>query len=141
MAPDSYHIPQLVRQIVSQIGARGGRVGASEGDAQEFPWRFLFVAGMWFQDLWTYDFRRTEMCIIPYGTQLGEISFCAYNTGVGWRQVVENLYRTAPPGESEQHLLPHEWHGLGLVRPGEAVAARISRRDIGDKKRHLRLVG
>ena len=25
----------------------------------------MFVAGMWFQDLWTYDFRRTEMCIIP----------------------------------------------------------------------------
>ncbi len=25
----------------------------------------LFVAGMWFQDLFNYDFRRTEMCIIP----------------------------------------------------------------------------
>ena len=34
----------------------------------------LFVAGMWFQDLFNYDFRRTEMCIIPYGTQMGEIS-------------------------------------------------------------------
>jgi uncharacterized radical SAM superfamily Fe-S cluster-containing enzyme len=41
---------------------------------------------MWFQDLFNYDFRRTEMCVIPYGTQEGEISFCAYNTGVGWRQ-------------------------------------------------------
>ena len=41
---------------------------------------------MWFQDLFNYDFRRTEMCIIPYGTQEGEISFCAYNTGIGWRQ-------------------------------------------------------
>src|SRR5216110_295528 len=48
-------------------------------------WNFLFIAGMWFQDLFNYDFRRTEQCIIPYATQEGEISFCAYNTGVGWR--------------------------------------------------------
>src|SRR5438552_1917299 len=48
---------------------------------QTDPWNFLFIAGMWFQDLFNYDFRRTEMCIIPYATQQGEISFCAYNTG------------------------------------------------------------
>jgi uncharacterized radical SAM superfamily Fe-S cluster-containing enzyme len=54
---------------------------------------------MWFQDLWTYDFRRTEMCVIPYGTQEGEISFCAYNTGVGWRQVVENMHTVAKTKE------------------------------------------
>ena len=58
-------------------------------------WRVLCVEGMWFQDLWTYDFRRTEMCAIPYGTQEGEISFCAYNTGIGWRQIVESRHRTA----------------------------------------------
>jgi len=50
---------------------------------------------MWVQDLWTYDFRRTKMCIIPYGTQQGEISFCAYNTGVGWRYIVEQMHQTA----------------------------------------------
>ena len=50
---------------------------------------------MWFQDLFNYDFRRTEMCIIPYGTQQGEISFCAYNTGVGWRQIIEKMHMTA----------------------------------------------
>ena len=55
----------------------------------------LWMGGMWFQDLWTYDFRRTEMCVIPYATQEGEISFCAYNTGVGWRQVVENMHMVA----------------------------------------------
>ena len=32
---------------------------------------------MWFRDLFNYDFRRTEQCIIPYATQDGEISFCA----------------------------------------------------------------
>ena len=58
-------------------------------------WNFLFIAGMWFQDLFNYDFRRTEMCIIPYGTQQGEISFCAYNTGVGWRNIIEQMHMTA----------------------------------------------
>lgn len=98
-APEGFDLGTLVRQVLSQMGASGGRIGASEGDARKFEWRFLFVAGMHFQDLFNYDFRRTEMCIIPYGTQLGEISFCAYNTGVGWRQIVEKMYRTASVAE------------------------------------------
>ncbi len=59
------------------------------------PWNFLFIAGMWFQDLFNYDFRRTEQCIIPYATQEGEISFCAYNTGIGWRNIIEKMHMTA----------------------------------------------
>jgi uncharacterized radical SAM superfamily Fe-S cluster-containing enzyme len=98
-APEGYGYTEFVKQFLSQIGARGGAVGASEGDAADFEWRFLFVAGMWFQDLFNYDFRRTEMCIIPYGTQLGEISFCAYNTGVGFRQIVEKMKHTATVAE------------------------------------------
>jgi len=58
-------------------------------------WNILFIAGMWFQDLFNYDFRRTEQCIIPYATQEGEISFCAYNTGVGWRNIIEKMHMTA----------------------------------------------
>jgi uncharacterized radical SAM superfamily Fe-S cluster-containing enzyme len=94
-APPGFSIATLVRQFLSQTGARGSEVGAHAQDAAEFEWRVLFVAGMWFQDLFNYDFRRTEMCIIPYGTQEGEISFCAYNTGVGWRQVVEKMHASA----------------------------------------------
>ena len=94
-----FGVATLVRQFLSQTGARGQEVGAHEQDASEFEWRVLFVAGMWFQDLFNYDFRRTEMCIIPYGTQVGEISFCAYNTGVGWRQVVEKMHASATVAE------------------------------------------
>src|SRR5439155_9723816 len=36
-----------------------------------------------------------EMCIIPYATQQGEISFCAYNTGIGWRNIIEKMHMTA----------------------------------------------
>jgi 7,8-dihydro-6-hydroxymethylpterin dimethyltransferase len=98
-APKGYGVVELFRQFLSQIGASGEAVGASEGDAAKFEWRFLFVAGMWFQDLYNYDFRRTEMCIIPYGTEMGEISFCAYNTGVGFRQIVEKMKMTASVAE------------------------------------------
>ena len=71
LAPPGYAFSDLVKQLLSQTGARGKRIGEYETDAKEFEWRVLFVAGMWFQDLFNYDFRRTEMCIIPYGTQLG----------------------------------------------------------------------
>ena len=73
-------------------GKMGGVLGKK---MREKDWTVLWVGGMWFQDLWTYDFRRTEMCVIPYATQEGEISFCAYNTGVGWRQIVENMHTVA----------------------------------------------
>jgi hypothetical protein len=72
----------------------GGAFTHGNQPAQE-EWKLLWIGGMWFQDLWTYDFRRTEMCVIPYATQEGEISFCAYNTGVGWRQIVENMHMVA----------------------------------------------
>jgi 7,8-dihydro-6-hydroxymethylpterin dimethyltransferase len=98
-APPGFTVYHLVRQFMSQTGNRGKKVGEYDRDAREFPWRVLFVAGMWFQDLYNYDFRRTEMCIIPYGTQMGEISFCAYNTGVGWRNIIEKMKANATVGE------------------------------------------
>jgi hypothetical protein len=30
---------------------------------------------------------------------MGEISFCAYNTGVGWRQIVEKMHQNATVAE------------------------------------------
>ena len=73
----------------------GDRTMADIEKRREDRWNFLFIAGMWFQDLFNYDFRRTEQCIIPYATQEGEISFCAYNTGVGWRNIIEKMHMTA----------------------------------------------
>ncbi|MEZ4444068.1 MAG: radical SAM protein [Polyangiaceae bacterium] len=94
-APEGFHLHTLVKQFLSQTGV----AHAGEDDADHFDWRVLFLGGMWFQDLFNYDFRRTEMCIIPYGTQLGEISFCAYNTGVGWRNIVEKMKANATVAE------------------------------------------
>ncbi len=90
-------------------------------------WRVLAVEGMWFQDLWNYDFRRTEMCVIPYGTQEGEISFCAYNTGVGWRQIIENMHRTATLAE---------WH---KTKGRHEIFAKGKRVELKDTEHHLNL--
>jgi len=73
----------------------GDRTIADVEKRRKDRWNILFIAGMWFQDLWNYDFRRTEQCIIPYATQEGEISFCAYNTGIGWRNIIEKMHMTA----------------------------------------------
>jgi uncharacterized radical SAM superfamily Fe-S cluster-containing enzyme len=95
--PKGFRLIDLLRKFDKQTdGQLGGSLnGAPDADRRQDEWLLMFVAGMWFQDLWTYDFRRTEMCIIPYATQMGEVSFCAYNTGVGWRQIVENMYQNA----------------------------------------------
>jgi 7,8-dihydro-6-hydroxymethylpterin dimethyltransferase len=100
-APRGFALADLLKKFDKQSGgALGGKLGAQDnGNRKQDEWLLLFVAGMWFQDLWTYDFRRTEMCIIPYATQMGEISFCAYNTGVGWRQIVEHMYKNATVAE------------------------------------------
>ena len=96
-APKGFRLIDLIKKYDKQSGGQlGGKLnGDLTADRRQDEWLLMFVAGMWFQDLWTYDFRRTEMCIIPYATQMGEISFCAYNTGVGWRQIVENMHYNA----------------------------------------------
>ncbi len=106
-APTYFKLSDLIAKFDKCFGmsrkARCGGYGKVTGDRtrQDIDqrradrWNFLFVAGMWFQDLFNYDFRRTEQCIIPYATEEGEISFCAYNTGIGWRQIVEKMHMTA----------------------------------------------
>jgi uncharacterized radical SAM superfamily Fe-S cluster-containing enzyme len=93
-APNSLHLSDLLKKFDKSFALTGKTYGVGV-QRREDPWNFLFIAGMWFQDLWTYDFRRTEMCIIPYATQKGEVSFCAYNTGVGWRNIIEKMHMTA----------------------------------------------
>lgn len=113
-----------VSQILNLFKPRSNRSDSDRNDrmktrSEDDDWRVLAVEGMWFQDLWTYDFRRTEMCVIPYGTQEGEISFCAYNTGVGWRQIIENMHMTATLAEWHKTKGRHE-----IFAKGKAVALK-----------------
>ena len=93
-APRDFSMFDLLKKFDKSFALSGKNYGKGT-ERRNDPWNFLFVAGMWFQDLFNYDFRRTEMCVIPYGTQEGEISFCAYNTGIGWRNIIEKMHMTA----------------------------------------------
>src|SRR5881628_3240618 len=102
-SPTHFKLMDLLKKFDKNFNATGknyGKVGPDRTiddvmKRRQDRWNFLFIAGMWFQDLFNYDFRRTEQCIIPYATQEGEISFCAYNTGVGWRNIIEKMHMTA----------------------------------------------
>src|SRR5712664_4004751 len=102
-SPTHFKLMDLLKKFDKNFNATGknyGKVGPDRTvddvmKRRNDRWNFLFIAGMWFQDLFNYDFRRTEQCIIPYATQEGEISFCAYNTGVGWRNIIEKMHMTA----------------------------------------------
>jgi uncharacterized radical SAM superfamily Fe-S cluster-containing enzyme len=105
-APTHFRLADLLKKFDKTFGATKDtqkKYGSVSGERTKEDiemrrtdrWNFLFIAGMWFQDLYNYDFRRTEQCIIPYATQEGEISFCAYNTGVGWRNIIEKMHMTA----------------------------------------------
>jgi uncharacterized radical SAM superfamily Fe-S cluster-containing enzyme len=141
-APTHFKLGDLMKKFDKTFGATGRDYGKVTGDrtAQDIEkrradrWNFLFIAGMWFQDLFNYDFRRTERCIIPYATQEGEISFCAYNTGIGWRQIIEKMHMTATLTKWYEEHGRHEIFAGGkhvkldstahsLVLDPEAVAA------------------
>jgi uncharacterized radical SAM superfamily Fe-S cluster-containing enzyme len=113
-APKGFPIQQIVNLFKpSSAVSNSDRNDRMKTRSNDDEWRVLCVEGMWFQDLWTYDFRRTEMCVIPYGTQEGEISFCAYNTGIGWRQIIENMHQTATLAEWHRTEGRHEIFARG----------------------------
>ena len=141
-APTHFKIVDLLKKFDKTFGATGRDYGKVTGDRTAADiekrradrWNFLFIAGMWFQDLFNYDFRRTERCIIPYATQEGEISFCAYNTGIGWRNIIKKMHMTATLTKWYEEHGRHEIFAGGkkvnldstahsLVLDPEAVAA------------------
>ncbi len=158
-SPTHFKLTDLLKKFDKTFGAtksaEKGKYGKVEGDRtvddikkrRADRWNFLFIAGMWFQDLFNYDFRRTEMCIIPYATQQGEISFCAYNTGVGWRNIIEKMHMTATLtkwyDEHGRHEifagnkavpLPTLEHKLALNAEAVAAGAQTDLDDLGIAK-------
>jgi 7,8-dihydro-6-hydroxymethylpterin dimethyltransferase len=151
-APSSLALVDLLKKFDKSFALRGEAVTKKTyGDSgpnrtyedamkrRSDPWNFLFIAGMWFQDLFNYDFRRTEMCIIPYATQQGEISFCAYNTGIGWRKIIENMHKNATVAEWYKSHGKHEIYARGKsvnlenyehsLKVDAADAARVRERE------------
>jgi hypothetical protein len=84
-------------------------------------WRVMIVNGMWFQDVFNYDFSTISNSTTPVATQQGEISFCAYNGG-GWRKVIEHMNRTATLAEWHRSHPRHEIYTNGKkVDLGEPI--------------------
>jgi uncharacterized radical SAM superfamily Fe-S cluster-containing enzyme len=127
-APDGFPISQIVNLFkpssTTSNSDRNDRMKVERAD--DDVWRVLCVEGMWFQDLFNYDFRRTEMCVIPYGTQEGEISFCAYNTGVGWRQIIEEMHKTASLSQWYQEHGRHDVYAKGKEVPNIGKTRSLS---------------
>ncbi|HEX6623451.1 MAG TPA: radical SAM protein [Pyrinomonadaceae bacterium] len=124
-APKAFSLYELFKKFDKSFGLTGRTYGRVDGKRTKEDiearrsdrWNFLFIAGMWFQDLFNYDFRRTEMCIIPYGTQEGEISFCAYNTGIGWRNIIEQMHQNATVAKWYKEHGRHEIFAKGKEVP------------------------
>src|SRR5437764_5122963 len=124
-SPSQFTLYELFKKFDKSFGLTGKDYGKVSGDRSKDDiekrrsdrWNFLFIAGMWFQDLFNYDFRRTEMCIIPYGTQEGEISFCAYNTGIGWRNIIEHMHQNATVAQWYEEHGRHEIFARGKDVP------------------------
>ena len=149
-APPSLTLIDIFKKFDKSFGLTGKDYGSLSHDGawerRKDPWNFLFVAGMWFQDLFNYDFRRTEMCIIPYATQEGEISFCAYNTGHGWRNIIENMHKNATVADWYKNKGRHEIFAGGKEVPldnyehalqvDQEDAARVRDRGEGPQNAH-----
>jgi uncharacterized radical SAM superfamily Fe-S cluster-containing enzyme len=136
-APKSLSIRALLKKFDKHMHVSGKDYGRGK-TRRDDPWNLMIVAGMWFQDLFNYDFRRTEMCIIPYGTQEGEISFCAYNTGVGWRNIIEKMHQNATVAEwYKQHGRHQIYAGnKDLELPEFGHQLTVNERDLVDKVLH-----
>src|SRR6476646_928262 len=136
-APTHFKLTDLLKKFDKTFGAtkkaQAGGYGKVEGDRTAADiekrradrWNFLFIAGMWFQDLFINDTGSTEMCIIPYATQQGEISFCAYNTGIGWRNIIEKMHMTATLTKWYEEHGRHE-----IFAGGKAVPLASSRHSL-----------
>ena len=142
-SPTHFKLMDLLRKFDKTFGATGKSYGKVDGtrtrrdieQRRNDRWNFLFIAGMWFQDLFNYDFRRTEQCIIPYATQEGEISFCAYNTGIGWRNIIEKMHMTATLTKWYNDHGRHEiFAGGKSVKMNTAEHAMILRDEIVTKE-------
>ena len=142
-SPRYFSVFDMLKKFDKQFGGTGHDYGNSGADRtmediekrRSDRWGSLIIAGMWFQDLFNYDFRRTEQCIIPYGTQEGEISFCAYNTGVGWRNIIEKMHMTAKLNEWYDEHGRHEiWAGNREVELSETEHSMLLRDEIVTKE-------
>src|SRR5439155_24766061 len=73
-----------------------------------------------------YDRRSLAMFIIPHAEQQGEISFCAYNNGIGWRNIIEKMHMTATLTKWYEEHGRHEIFAGGKAVPLASAAHSLN---------------
>jgi len=113
LAPSGFSVIDFV-DLFRQCSART-RIASPNWERDERgagEWVITIVYGQWFQDLVVQNLAAIETSMTPVATQEGEIPFSAYNS-VGWRQVVEQLHRTATLPQWHRQHGRHAIHAKG----------------------------
>jgi len=120
-APDGFTIADL-RALLERLlpRFRSDLANWSKEDNLDPQWRLLMVAGLWFQDLFNYDFSVIGMDAVRTAIFPSEISFCAYNSG-GWRQVTEHVYQTATLADWHRSRGRHRIYTNGAFIPALSI--------------------
>ena len=90
----------VLRQCMFRASSQSVNWSSAIYDHQ--PWAILFIGGMWFQDLFSYEIPNIQTStavvadgmIYPACTESTEVSFSFKNAG-GWREIAEHA-RHAP---------------------------------------------
>lgn len=116
---DLGELPGLLRDCFYRVAGNDDH-WSEKAYSYDGRWKLMFCAGMWFQDLFNYDFSTISNSTTPVATQEGEISFSAYNGG-RWRKIVEFQHRTATLAEWRRGHDRHEIYAHGKeVELGQA---------------------
>ena len=102
-APTHFKLSDLMKKFDKTFGATGRDYGKVSGDRTKVDidkrrsdrWNFLFIAGCGSRICSTTTSDAPSAASSRTPTQEGEISFCAYNTGIGWRNIIEKMHMTA----------------------------------------------
>ena len=97
-SPDQMSLIKM-RKILGTMLTKGDKSGISE-----FSWATMYIGAMHFMDLYNYDIERVKRCAIHYATPDGKIiPFCAYNTGLTFREPTEKKFSISLEEWRERH--------------------------------------
>jgi uncharacterized radical SAM superfamily Fe-S cluster-containing enzyme len=90
-APEGLSFTRFLQTLEGFLDKSKGR-GEMDGN---YTYKTLMVAGMHFQDSYTYQIDRVQRCVIHYSAPDGRIyPFCAYNAGPTFREKIESRFST-----------------------------------------------
>ena len=126
-APEGFPISQIVNLFKPSSTTSNSRSQRpNEGrEKDDDVWRVLCVEGMWFQDLSITIFAAPRCASFRMARRKAR-SPSAYNTGVGWRQIIEEMHKTACLSEWYKDHGRHAVYAKGNEVPNIAKTRSLS---------------